>query len=103
MTHIVANRVPVAPGWEEAFEQRFRQRAGQVESQPGFVRMEILRPLSEGAPYVVLTAWESAEAFRAWVGSEDFKEAHRNPLPKEAFTGEGRLEQHQVIISADRC
>ena len=33
---IVANRVPVASGWEETFEERFRQRAGQIDKQPGF-------------------------------------------------------------------
>ena len=27
-----------------------------------------------------------------WVGSEDFKLAHRNPIPPEAFNGEGKLE-----------
>jgi heme-degrading monooxygenase HmoA len=100
--YIVANRVPVAPGWEEKFEERFRQRAGQVEKQPGFVRMQILRPVSDDSPYVVLTTWETEAAFQAWVGSDDFKQAHQNPLPKEAFNGEGRLEQHEVIIAAEK-
>lgn len=98
--YVVANRVPVASGWEEEFEQRFRQRAGQIEKQPGFLRMQVLRPQSPDTPYVVLTSWESEAAFRAWVGSEDFKAAHANPMPREAFEGEGRLEQHEVIIAA---
>jgi heme oxygenase (mycobilin-producing) len=102
MYYVVANRVPVAPGWEERFEERFRNRAGQVEQQAGFVSMEILKPRSEGAPWVVLTRWENEEAFHNWIGSEDFKAAHRNPLPKEAFVGEGGLEQHEVVISAYR-
>lgn len=100
MYYVVANRVRVAPGWEAEFEARFRNRAGQVELQPGFVSMEVLRPRSEEAPWVVLTRWESEAAFRAWVGSEDFKAAHRNPLPKEAFAGEGGLEQHEVAVAA---
>ncbi len=100
--YVVANRVPVAKGWETQFEERFQRRAGQVEKQPGFVRMEILRPADEDSPYVVLTVWEDADAFQAWVGSEDFREAHRNPLPAEAFSGEGRLERHEVVISARR-
>ena len=100
--YIVANRVPVATGWEEAFEERFRRRAGQVDQQPGFVRMQILRPVETGDPYIVLTTWDSHEAFRAWIGSEDFKAAHRDPLPKEAFNGDGKLEQHEVIIAAER-
>jgi hypothetical protein len=33
--------------------------------------------------------------------SDDFKAAHRNPLPKDAYAGEGRLEAFEVIISAE--
>jgi heme-degrading monooxygenase HmoA len=99
---VVANRVPVASGWEESFEERFRRRAGQVEKQAGFVRMEILKPVSQETPYVVLTAWESQAAFQAWLGSDDFKAAHRHPLPKEAFIGEGKLEQYEIIIAVQR-
>ncbi len=100
--YVVSNRVPVAAGWEEQFEERFRQRAGQVDKQPGFVRMQILRPADEASPYVVLTTWESEAAFKAWVGSEDFKLAHQNPLPKAAFDPErpGGLECFEVIIEA---
>lgn len=101
--YIVANRVRVAKGWEATFEERFRHRAGQVEKQLGFVRMQVLKPASDGAPYVVLTTWESRQAFEQWVGSEDFKAAHRNPMPKEAFDGEGRLEQFEVVIAAERA
>lgn len=98
--YIVTNRVPVAPDSREAFEERFRHRAGQVEQQPGFVRMEVLRPDSDDTPYVVQTAWRDRAAFEAWIGSDDFKAAHANPLPKDAFAGEGRLEAFEVIISA---
>lgn len=98
--YVVTNRVFVAPGWGEKFEERFRQRAGQVDKQPGFVRMQILRPTDEQNPYVVLTTWESETVFNDWVGSEDFKLAHRNPLPKEAFSGEGALERFEVVIEA---
>lgn len=100
--YVVANRVPVAAGWEVEFEERFRRRAGQVDKQPGFVRMQILKPASEGAPYVVLTTWASEAAFNDWVGSEDFKLAHQNPLPREAFAGEGALERFEVIIEAEQ-
>ncbi|MEM7254545.1 MAG: antibiotic biosynthesis monooxygenase family protein [Pseudomonadota bacterium] len=98
--YVVANRVPVAAAWREEFERRFRERAGQIDAQPGFLRMEILKPADDKSPYVVLTAWRDAEAFGAWVGSEDFKAAHRNPMPKEAFEGESSMERHDVIISA---
>ena len=98
---VVANRVPVASGWEETFEERFRQRAGQIDKQPGFLRMQILKPVGDDSPYVVLTTWQDKTSFEAWVGSEDFKLSHRNPMPKEAFDGEGKLEMHEVIIDAE--
>ncbi len=99
--YIVINRVPVTKDWHDAFEQRFRARAGQVELQPGFVRMEIMRPESDDTPYLVQTAWQDRTAFEAWLKSDDFKAAHQNPLPKEAFSGEGRLETFSVIIQAE--
>ena len=98
---VVANRVPVASGWEDTFEERFQKRAGQIDKQPGFLRMQILRPVSGDSPYVVLTTWQDKASFDAWVGSEDFKLAHRNPMPGEAFDGEGKLEMHEVIIDAE--
>ena len=101
---VVANRIFVAPDYAEEFERRFRERAGEVEKQPGFVRLQILRPVSEETPYVVLTTWERPEDFQAWVESEDFKRAHagKQPLPAEAFSAPGKLEQHEVIIQAGR-
>lgn len=98
---IVANRVAVASAWEESFEERFRQRAGQIDKQPGFMRMQILKPESDDTPYVVLTTWQDKASFEAWVHSEDFKLAHSNPMPKEAFDGEGKLEMYEVIIDAE--
>lgn len=99
--YVVANRVPVAAGWEMEFEQRFRNRAGQIDRQPGFVRMEVLKPATPDTPFVVLTAWRDKASFEQWVGSEDFKAAHRNPMPKEAFAGESRLEQYEIVVSTD--
>lgn len=100
MNFIVNNRVVVKPGFEEEFEARFRVRAGEIDKQPGFVAMRVLRPVGHQAPYVVETEWESQAAFRAWVGSEDFEHAHANPMPKEAVGEGGGLEQFEVVISA---
>jgi heme-degrading monooxygenase HmoA len=98
--YVVINRVPVASDWSEQFEERFRKRAGQVELQPGFVRMEVMRPDTAETPYLVQTVWRDRAAFDAWVKSDDFKAAHANPLPREAFAGEGKLEMFEVIIDA---
>lgn len=95
---IVANRVPVASGWEAEFEARFRMRIGQVEKNPGFVRMEVMRPLSEGSPYVVQTVWRDRRAFDDWLQSEDFKTAHANPMPQAAFTDKPQMDCYEVAV-----
>ena len=88
------------PGFEEEFETRFRRRAGEIDKQPGFVSMRVLRPLGNQAPYVVETEWQDQAAFRDWVNSDDFKRAHDNPLPKEAFDEGGGIEQFDIVVSA---
>ncbi|MCG7897259.1 MAG: antibiotic biosynthesis monooxygenase [Candidatus Thiodiazotropha weberae] len=98
---IVANRVPVTEAFEEMFEARFQARSGQIEKQPGFVRMQVLKPSDPDTPYIVLTSWQDKAAFENWVGSDDFRQAHANPMPKEAFAGEGAIEMHEVIIEAE--
>ncbi|MBN2679449.1 antibiotic biosynthesis monooxygenase family protein [Acidithiobacillus montserratensis] len=101
MQYVVANRVPVKAEYRAEFEARFQKRAGEVDKQPGFVRMEILRPVNDDGVYVVLTHWVDQAAFEAWMKSDDFRAAHANPLPKEAFGEGGGLERHEVVISAE--
>lgn len=53
--YIVANRIPVAVDWQGEFENRFRQRVGQINLQAGFVSMQILKPVSEKHQVVIST------------------------------------------------
>jgi heme oxygenase (mycobilin-producing) len=99
----VANRIFVDPAHAEAFEERFRNRAGLVDQMAGFVSNQVLRPTAEGNPYVVLTWWESREHFDAWTSSDAFRQGHARSgsMPKEAFTGPNRIEIHEVISDTE--
>jgi len=96
----VANRIFLKPEFHQEFEQRFKNRIehGSLHQQPGFIRFQIHKPVSETAPYVVHTTWQDKSSFDAWVGSEDFANAHRNPLPEEAFAQKGSMEIHEVTL-----
>lgn len=96
------NVVDVAAGHEAAFEEAFRAREGAVEAQPGFLSLEVLRPVSgcwdgpEHVPaqpcrtYVVFSRWVSADAHTAWTKSEAFRRAHgRRRLPEGAVLRAG--------------
>ena len=60
-----------------------------------------VRALFNSPPYVVLTHWKDEAAFNNWVGSDDFKLAHKNSMNKEAFLDGGSLEKFEVIITTD--
>lgn len=96
MVVVVANRIPVAKGWEKEFERRWKARKWSVAKLPGFIRTEVLRPV-KAAYYVVMTHWRSMEDFERWTASEAFTEAHADAPPKEAFAGPNVLEIHEVI------
>jgi heme-degrading monooxygenase HmoA len=97
---IVMNRIPVNPEYKDRFEERFTNRAREVDKMPGFVRNQVLRPGNSDDPYIVLTVWQSKADFEAWVNSEAFQKGHAKSgtLPREAFLGHSKLETFEVIL-----
>ncbi|NOX61686.1 MAG: antibiotic biosynthesis monooxygenase [Chloroflexi bacterium] len=103
---VVANRIPVSPGFEEAFEERFRQRSGLVDKSPGFIRNMVLRPVDDTSEYyIILTFWESKDAFEAWTKSDAFVEGHKRArsAPEGMFAGRNIFEMHEVILDTDEA
>ncbi len=100
----VANRIYVRQEYADAFEKRFRERAGLVDKMPGFVSNLVLRPVNGGDPYVVFTVWNSRQDFLNWVRSDAFVKGHTQSgtLPKEAFTSANVLEMHEVVQDSAR-
>lgn len=76
MAVVKINAIEVPEGRGDALEERFRARAGAIESAPGFLGFELLRPVAGETRYFVYTRWESEEAFRAWRESEAFQRGH---------------------------
>lgn len=96
---VVTNRIPVAKGYEAEFEERFRNRAGLIDKEAGFIRNEILRPI-KGDFYLVKTYWRSQADFERWTKSDSFRHAHANRPPAEMFTGSNVLEINKVILES---
>ena len=76
MSIVKINAISVPAGAGPELESRFAARAGAVENQPGFEGFQLLRPVSGGDRYFVMTWWESEEAFAAWMSSQDFAKGH---------------------------
>jgi heme-degrading monooxygenase HmoA len=112
---VVTNRVPVAPGWEADFEDRFRNRAHLIDQSQGFVKNLVMRPVQrrfnhqtgewedkqEQGYYLVQTYWETEQAFWDWTRSDSFRIAHSNRPPAEMFAGSNVLEIHEVVFTTD--
>ncbi|MEV4422007.1 antibiotic biosynthesis monooxygenase [Patulibacter sp. NPDC049589] len=76
MAVVKINAIEVDPERGPELEQRFAQRASEVETMPGFLSFELLRPTAGETRYFVYTRWESEEDFQAWVKSAAFTRGH---------------------------
>jgi heme oxygenase (mycobilin-producing) len=91
---VTMNVVQVKEERREAFERAFLQRESHVHKAEGFAGFELLRRDRDGE-YIVLSRWESDEAFKAWVNSDLFKLSHRHADGELAHGSE--LRQYEVI------
>jgi heme oxygenase (mycobilin-producing) len=96
MVVVVSNRIAVKKGYEETFEQRWKNRKWSIANHPGFIRTEVLKPVKADY-YIVVTHWRSMKDFENWTNSDAFMESHANAPPREAFSGPSQLEIHEVI------
>jgi heme oxygenase (mycobilin-producing) len=97
---IVTNRLFVASEYAQEFEARFIQRSGSVDEMQGFVRNQVLRPLNEGDPYIVMTMWNSKDDFETWTKSDAFKKAHVGGLDPKTYTAPHKVEMFDVILDS---
>ncbi|HZJ48528.1 MAG TPA: antibiotic biosynthesis monooxygenase [Acidimicrobiia bacterium] len=94
------NAIAVPEGGGEELVERFRNRLGAVDDQPGFQGFRLLQPTSEvETRWFVVTYWESAEDFDAWVSSVDFKQGHAQSGRQPVGTGSALLEFDVVLES----
>ena len=62
----------IKPGEEEAFEAAFSEVTRKVKGTPGHISDELLRDVTddkkpdEPSRYILLSEWESVEAFLGW-------------------------------------
>ncbi|CEG23484.1 Heme-degrading monooxygenase HmoB [Planococcus massiliensis] len=87
----VMNHIPVTDEGRPIFEHRFKNRAGAVENEPGYVAFRVLRPVDSDT-YVVLTEWESPAFYEKWKESQAFSKAHETQADAPA-------EKRQHIFS----
>ena len=100
MAVVKINAIEVPPGAGPELEKRFAHRAHAVDSQPGFLGFQLLRPIKGEDRYFVVTQWESEDAFQAWVSGPAIA-AHAGERANPVSTGASLLE-FEVVLDVAR-
>ena len=81
-SHVVSSHLQIDPDGAETLEQAFADRLGEVEDAPGFQHLEVWRDTTAPGRYVMVSWWDSAEAFRSYMGSEAHRRSHAR-IPRD--------------------
>jgi heme-degrading monooxygenase HmoA len=98
MAVVKINAIEVPEGAGPELEKRFAARLGTVDSSPGFLGFELLRPVAGDDRYFVYTRWETEEDFQNWRDS-GAREAHAGERAKPVASGASLLE-FEVVLSS---
>ena len=83
-----------------ALEAHFRERSRLVDGFPGFLWLQLLRPQSGDATHTFVTAWQSRDAFKAYMKSAEHATSHsREPAEIMARTSV-RHEAFDVLMDS---
>ena len=91
----------IKPGEEKAFEDAFQEVTSKVKGTPGHISDELLRDVTEGqdpnepSRYILLSEWESTEAFLAW---EDAPIHMQTTTPMRPYWA-GRVERRMYEVA----
>ncbi len=98
---LAMNRFQITPGFEEGFENVWRERDSYLSEVPGFVSFALLKGPSndEHTLYASHSVWESREAFDEWTQSDSFRKAHaQTSAPKGTYLGHPNLETFDKVV-----
>jgi heme-degrading monooxygenase HmoA len=74
---VAVNFIDCRAEYEERFESLFASRARAIDRMHGFIDMYVLKLKGEKGKYLIVSHWESEEAFQNWTKSPEFLEGHR--------------------------
>ncbi len=94
---VATNRLFVEPEHHEEFEKLFRGNMNEfLPEVEGLRRSTLLRPETEGQPYVSINEFDTEENFRAWVESSSFRRAHAKAQGVSSHVSGNAVETFQT-------
>ncbi|GAB3559344.1 antibiotic biosynthesis monooxygenase family protein [Spelaeicoccus albus] len=96
MAVVKINAVKVPDHAHAEFERRFGNRAGTIDTSPGFRGFEMLRPVAGDDRYFIVTRWDDDESYEAWRDSTA-RAAHKGEQGKPVFS-EANVLEFEVVL-----
>lgn len=85
---------------QPSLERHFRDRSHLVDSFPGFLYLQLLKPQAGGASFTFLTAWESRDAFARYMKSEEHAISHSREPGEIMARTQVRHEAFEVLMDS---
>lgn len=99
---VFISHLTVPEGDRTGLERHFRERSRLVDGFPGFLYLQLLKPQSGDATHTFLTAWESRDAFRAYMRSQEHAVSHSREPAEIMGRTEVRHEAFEVLMDSRR-
>ena len=95
MTWVLVNRISVdSPDEADRVVEALRHRAGKVDQQPGFLRIEVWREENR-KEVLVSTRWRSKEDYQNWLNGPAFRQAHERA---KGAPGQAAGAAYEVVL-----
>ena len=76
MDYVVISKFAVANGMTSQVKEAFRDRPHKVDNADGFLRMEVISPVSDPNEIWLITFWRDEVSYKTWHHSHLYREAH---------------------------
>ena len=97
---VFISHLTVPAGDHDELERYFRERSRLVDTFPGFLYLQLLAPQAGSATHAFLTAWESRDAFRRYMQSEEHAISHSREPGEIMGRTDVRHEAFEVLLDS---
>ena len=78
---VALSKFTVANGMTPQVKEAFVNRPHLVDSEPGFLRMDVISPLDNPDEIWLITYWTDESSYRVWHRSHHYRASHKG-IPK---------------------
>lgn len=97
--HVVVSELAIAPEGSEHLEATFQDRLGEVDGFPGFIRLEVWKDGHHPGRYLMVTWWDSPDAFHRYLRSDAHHRSHARVPTHPARPAPVRVDRFSLIAT----